>query len=69
MARFKVYHIDRDGHVQRDIFHAKTRREALEEAKERYDDVIKVKRDNHLPSGLVFLIVVGVVVLLFVLAN
>ena len=69
MARFKVYHIARDGHVQRDIFYAKTRREALEEAKERYDDVIKVKRDDHLPGGLVFLIIVSAIVLLFFLAN
>ena len=69
MARFKVYHIDRDGHVQRDIFHAKTCREAQEEAEERYDDVVKVKRDDHLPGGLVFLLIVSAIVLLFFLAN
>ena len=58
MARFKVYHIVRDGHVQRDVIHAKTRREAFAEAKEKYDDVLKVKRDTSLPTGLVILIVV-----------
>ena len=69
MARFKVYHIARDGHVRRDVIHAKSHREAQEEAKDLYDDVIKVKRDDILLRGLAFLIIVGVVVVLFVLVN
>ena len=69
MSRFKVYHIARDGQVQCDTLHAKSRRKALEEAKERYDDVITVKRDDHLPGGLVFLIIVCAVILLLVLAK
>ena len=69
MARFKVYHIVRDGHVKRDVIHAKTRREALAEAKERYDDVLKVKRDTSLPTGLVILIVVVAVAVLVALTR
>ena len=63
MARFKVYHIVRDGHVQRDVIHAKNRRLATEEAKNRFDDVLKVKRDSSPPQGLILLVVAAVIAL------
>ena len=69
MAKFKVYHIVRDGHVERDIIHADSAPQALAAAKRKYDDVIKVKRDTSLPLFCVLLSVVAIVVILFVVSQ
>lgn len=69
MAKYKVYHIVRDGHVQRDVIHAKNRQDAMAEAKDRFDDIIKVRRTGSTSGGFVFFIVVIVVVVLIVMSK
>ena len=69
MAKYKVYYIARDGHVQRDVIHAGNRQDALAEAKDRYDDVVKVRRASSTSGGVVFFIVVIVVVVLIVMSR
>lgn len=68
MAKFKVYHIDRNGHVERTFIRAETEQLALQEAKKRFDDVIKVKRDTPNLTGVfvALSILVVLIILLFV---
>lgn len=47
MGRFQVYHIDRDGAVTVDYVSAKTKAKANRLARERFDDVVKVKRTGQ----------------------
>lgn len=66
MAKFKVYHIGRTGHVERSFLRAETKRQAWLEAKKKFDDVIKVKRAAWRPTSG-FIIFVVIVILLIVL--
>ena len=69
MAKFKVYHIVRDGHVERDVIRADSAPQALAAARRKYDDVIKVKRDTSLPLLGVLLSVAAIVVILVVVSQ
>ena len=66
MAKFKVYHIGRTGHVERSFLRAENKRLAWAEARKKFDDVIKVKRAVWKPSSG-FFIFIAVVILLIVL--
>ena len=65
MARYVVYHIGRVGHVERDTLHASSREEALQIARKKYDDVIKVKTASFHLTGLV--LTLAVIALLIIL--
>ena len=65
MARYAVYHIGRVGHVECDTLHAPSRKEALQIARKKYDDVIKVKRASfHLTGWVLTLAVIALLALL-----
>ena len=69
MARYKVYYINRSGHVTTQTIFSSCRHAALKAARRKFDDVIKVKRLPGLALRFaVIAAIVAAVVLIFAFA-